>query len=380
MEENKNIHPVALTPGQRLKEELKERGLTQKDFARLIGVRQSHLSEYINGIRTFTAQFAYKLEDTLKISAVTWLDLQRRSDGRGDEEFKALEEERKAAEELKDFGSIMNLNVLLMDYKGNSNVESLAELKQTYHLTNTKDLVMWFEGKQKLLRKSLHFNQRGGQVLTWVLITNKYLEQTNVQGVFSKDSFDSVVTELVKIFHSNYDTYNMVCQCLSNAGIRFIRNTIDQGLFVDSFSSISDGIPSIVLTLRRMRIDDFAFNVLHELWFVYNVLGERQTMHVHFLIDERENTINERKADEFACKALVPDDKWKLAPSVFINATAIQEKYSRWAEENGFNKWIVMGRIARETGMNMFKSDQTRRIHNPKEKMSPDKYVYSNDM
>ncbi len=62
----------------------------------------------------------------------------------------------------------MNLDALLMDYKGKSNVESLAELKQTYHLTSTSDLVMWFEGKQKLVKKSLHFNQRGGQVLTWV--------------------------------------------------------------------------------------------------------------------------------------------------------------------------------------------------------------------
>ncbi len=103
--------------------------------------------------------------------------------------------------------------------------------------------------------------------------------------MFSKESFDTVVAELVEIFHVNYDTYNKVCQCLSNAGIRIVFSPADQGLFVDSFSSILDGIPSIALTLRRKRIDDFAFNVLHELRFVYNVLGEQQTMHVHFLID-----------------------------------------------------------------------------------------------
>lgn len=74
---NKKAIPFkALHPGEVLREELKERGMSQKDFAKSIGVQPSHLNEFINGKRNLTDELAHKLELGLGISYKLWMDLQ----------------------------------------------------------------------------------------------------------------------------------------------------------------------------------------------------------------------------------------------------------------------------------------------------------------
>ena len=68
----------AIHPGNILKEELKERGIKQKDFAKQIGMLSPHLSVLIHGNRNITAAIAAKLEAGLDIPASIWLSLQSR--------------------------------------------------------------------------------------------------------------------------------------------------------------------------------------------------------------------------------------------------------------------------------------------------------------
>lgn len=66
----------AVHPGSILQEELKARGITQKDFANKIGMEPSHLSALIHGVRNITVTLAAKLEAGLGIPASQWLNLQ----------------------------------------------------------------------------------------------------------------------------------------------------------------------------------------------------------------------------------------------------------------------------------------------------------------
>ena len=64
-------------PGSILKEELKARGISQKDFARRTGLQQTHLSALIHGSRNVTPAVASKIESGLEgIPAEMWLRLQ----------------------------------------------------------------------------------------------------------------------------------------------------------------------------------------------------------------------------------------------------------------------------------------------------------------
>ena len=56
-------------PGMMIKPELVERGISQKAFAKTIGVQPSHLSEVLNGKRALTTELAMKIEDTIGLPA-----------------------------------------------------------------------------------------------------------------------------------------------------------------------------------------------------------------------------------------------------------------------------------------------------------------------
>ena len=63
----------AVHPGETLNEELKERGIKQKDLAARIGMRPSHLNELIKGKRSFTVALAMALEKELGIPYDFWM-------------------------------------------------------------------------------------------------------------------------------------------------------------------------------------------------------------------------------------------------------------------------------------------------------------------
>ncbi|MBQ6186672.1 MAG: HigA family addiction module antidote protein [Prevotella sp.] len=74
---NKNMTPfVATHPGELIKDELTERGMTQKQLSEMTGIKQSVLSETINGKRNISLNIAVALEKALDIPADVWMNLQ----------------------------------------------------------------------------------------------------------------------------------------------------------------------------------------------------------------------------------------------------------------------------------------------------------------
>lgn len=78
---NKRTAPfVATHPGELIKDELKERNMTQKELSELTGIKPSVLSETINGKRSVSLSVAMALEKALGISAEMWMNLQTQYD------------------------------------------------------------------------------------------------------------------------------------------------------------------------------------------------------------------------------------------------------------------------------------------------------------
>ena len=75
----KNENPttfMAVHPGMMIKPELEERGISQKDFAKMVGIQASHLSEVLNGKRTLTTDLAVKIESAIGLPAKILLSAQ----------------------------------------------------------------------------------------------------------------------------------------------------------------------------------------------------------------------------------------------------------------------------------------------------------------
>ena len=68
---------IAIPPGEYLSEEIEERGISQKELARLMGRPLNAINEIINGEKAITAQTALQLEEVMpEIPARFWLNLE----------------------------------------------------------------------------------------------------------------------------------------------------------------------------------------------------------------------------------------------------------------------------------------------------------------
>lgn len=79
---NKNeLTPFEAThPGQMIKDELRERSMTQKQLAAETGIKTSVISETINGKRSVSLNVAVALEKALGIPADIWMNMQNQYD------------------------------------------------------------------------------------------------------------------------------------------------------------------------------------------------------------------------------------------------------------------------------------------------------------
>ncbi len=70
-------HTINVHPGAVLRDELEERGITQTQLARHIGVLPKTINEICRGKRGISAEMAVKLSRALGASPDFWLNLQK---------------------------------------------------------------------------------------------------------------------------------------------------------------------------------------------------------------------------------------------------------------------------------------------------------------
>lgn len=71
---------IATHPGELVRDEMRERGLTQKQLAALAGLTPTVISEVVRAQRSVTEEIAASLEKALGIPVVMWLNLQSQYD------------------------------------------------------------------------------------------------------------------------------------------------------------------------------------------------------------------------------------------------------------------------------------------------------------
>ncbi len=67
---------IATPPGATIKEQLNDRGISQKEFAARMDMSEKHISRLINGDVLLTPETAVKLEQVLGVPAGFWNNLE----------------------------------------------------------------------------------------------------------------------------------------------------------------------------------------------------------------------------------------------------------------------------------------------------------------
>lgn len=125
--------PDLFHPGYILKEEIEAREITKKDFAELLNILPTHLSEVFAGRRPVGPKMARRLESALEISAGFWLRMQSDYD-------------LKLAEQEPDPVLVKIGNILEIQQRSDT---SLAKAMVAYEVAQGEHLAGWAikEGK-----------------------------------------------------------------------------------------------------------------------------------------------------------------------------------------------------------------------------------------
>lgn len=67
---------IATPPGATIKEQLDDRGITEKEFASRMGLSEKHVSKLMNGDVHLTSEMAERLEVVLGLPARFWNNLE----------------------------------------------------------------------------------------------------------------------------------------------------------------------------------------------------------------------------------------------------------------------------------------------------------------
>lgn len=348
-----------ISPGTRIKAELRKRKTTQKQFAEAVGLVPSHVSDLISNRRTITTGVATKLQDFFDIPAKEWLDMQTNYRLTHKEDATEME----AAEELYKYDEYISLKTLFMRSSGNSFGSSSTKLnflKKEFGIVSLHQL----QSCGGFFKKSDKTGLDVRMLNTWTFLARRDSQRCVVTGKFDRGTLVQVSNELFTIFHSNMSVMMRTKDVLAHYGIKFCETPKVDRASVDGFSFIEGGVPTIVVTRRFDRIDNLAFVIMHELCHVYKHLSKDGDQRINIEGYSEETLREENEANEFAVNALIPAEIWKNeAPTVRPIPHIIQREYTRWANKKGYNKWIVLGRIAHDLGLYQMRADNARKVN-----------------
>ena len=349
---------MAIHPGTILKEELIERGISQKDFAKMIAMQPSHLNEIIKGKRSITKPVADKLEEVLGIPSLDWVNLQIGFDYKTQQQADKQKEEAEAYALIQEYSKFLDVKLLEHRLKMVHSFcsETIDFLKKVFKLPEPEKLHLQTRG---LFKKSAKVGKDPVKIMTWLLLAKQYAYSKPVELSYNESRLDELIPKIVDILHKNENTINHLTETFAEYGILFGVVPKVPKASIDGYSFEYNGHPCIIVTERYDRIDNLAFCVMHELGHVKN----RDLDDFNIDIEDYDHeSSREKAANQFAANALIPDAEWKTVPKVRLSPSLIQKTCTDWAESHGYNKWIALGRLSYQTGMFKFKTDASRSI------------------
>ena len=286
---------IATPPGATIKEQLADRGLSQKDFAFRMDMSEKHISKLINGEVQLTPSVARRLEMVLGVPSSFWLSLEAR-------------------------------------YR-----DKLAKVEEENQMETDKEIA-----------KEIPYNEMAkykwvatGEKQDFALLAMAQQARIKARKAHTKAiNIDGLKHQIPEIRNMTLMDPEEFCpklrEILSEYGIAIVFLPHIKGSFLHG-ASFYDGKKVVVgLTVRGKYADKFWFSLFHELaHIIYGHIGQK----------DGTSEDDEKAADEFAKNTLVPQEKYDL----FIKS----DKFDRYnlisfSNQIGIDVGIVVGRLQKE--------------------------------
>lgn len=330
-------------PIEGIKFRMEQQGLTQKDLIPYIGSR-SKVSEILSGNRDLTLSMIRSLHKHLGIPAETLLNEKQYNIL---EEYSDIDFSRFPIAEMTKNGAFIETRIPCIKDKAEELIRYL------FDKIGGKDAI-----PEGLFRKtqSARLNAKVDlyALQAWSLQVLAKASSKIPPVIFNKEKINSGFLRSLVGLSVLSEGPKIAQEFLFKSGIileivKHYKNT-----YIDGASFImKDGKAIIGLTIRYDRIDNFWFTLLHEIAHLKKHLDPGG-----FIVDDmtlqgsQTDDPIEKEADDFAEKALIPEDS-SLMDTTYIS----KEEVISLAEKNNIHPAIIAGRI-------QYKNNDYRRFSN----------------
>lgn len=321
---------IATPPGATIKEQLNDRGMSQKEFATRMDMSEKHISRLINGEVQLTPETAVRLEMVLGIPAKFWNNLE------------AIYREKIVKAEAE---NAMDADIELAKQMPYSEISRLGWVPPA---TNTNDKVInlrqYFEVVELSLLESSQITRIACRrlatteksdlaLIAWAQAAKLAARSRDVSLINLK-RLDDMIPEIRRMTLLTPDEFcPRLTSMLADCGIALVFLPHLKGSFLHGASFI-DGKKIVVgLTARGKDADKFWFSLFHELAHI--MLG-------HIGLENGTSVEDEQAADKWAADTLIQ-------PQAFENFRKARDysanSVKKFAEEQGIAPGIVVGRM-----------------------------------
>ena len=324
---------IATPPGVTIKEQLSDRGMSQKEFAARMDMSEKHISKLVNGEVQLTPETAVRLEIVLGVSASFWNKLE------------AIYRER------------------IIKAEAETKMDADAEVAKRFPYSEMAKYG-WVPQTQKVTEKVTHL-RRYFEVVELSLLENEQITKIACRRLAITDKGDlalmawaqeakirareietapinikGLITALPEIRKMTLMQPEEFCprirKCLADCGIALVFLPHLKGSFLQGASFIDGNKIVVGLTARGRDADKFWFSLLHEL--------------AHIILGHVGQTGGTTETDENTA------DRWSgdtlITPADFEVFTRVGDYSERsvleFAKTQGIAPGIVVGRMQQE--------------------------------
>ncbi len=296
---NARIPAEVFAPGEFLAEELEARGWSQIELAEILGRPPRLISEIISNKRSITPETAVGLAAAFGTSAQLWMNLETAY-----QLSKAEVSVPAVSRRAKLYGKFPVKEMIRRGWiEASENIEVLEQRFLTFFKIGSIDESPCFVHAAR----STTYGDDSINKLAW-LNRARHIAKAVMAAKFSNAALKSAVPELQACMEYKEEIRN-VSTILAKAGVRLVIVEHLPGSKMDGACFWIDGSPVIALSLRFDRIDNFWFNLFHEIDHVLH--GEGKDEPIYELIEPGEEGLPqfEVRANEHAANYCIRKDE-----------------------------------------------------------------------
>lgn len=325
---------IANPPGATIKEQLEDRGMSQKEFAARMGMSEKHISHIINGEVQLTSDVAYRLELVLGLPAKFWNNLEAiyREKLAKVEAENALDADKELAKkfpykEMSQNGWVPETRIP---------EERVINLRKFFEVVQLNKLENSSLNPNIACRRLSITEKADYSLLAWA--QRAKIEARTIQT--SNIDLKELSKQLTAIRAMTVKDPKVFCQelreLLSDCGIAIVFLPHIGGSFLHGATFYDKNKIVIGLTLRGKDADKFWFSLFHEIGHI--LLG-------HLNQNTEIDNAAEEAADQFAKDTLISP---KALQAFTEKRIFSKESLVRFSKENGIDPGIVVGRLQKE--------------------------------